>query len=284
LDDHWKNIGNEHTLRFSNLPSGYYTLKIKAANSDGEWNDEPLVLSFTATPPFYKTWWFILLSIVAIAVAVYLLYHYRLQQAIKLERIRTRIATDLHDDIGATLSSISMYSDAVKNQVKDKLPHLELVLEKMGENSRSMVSSMSDIVWAINPGNDEGEQLVQRMESYARDICAVKNVPLTFSSGDRINHINLSLELKKNIYLIFKESLNNALKYAGAKHILVSIELTGNTIRLKIKDDGKGFDPKEVRKGNGLKNIHARAQEIGAALLLTSEPGKGTSVELNCVI
>jgi signal transduction histidine kinase len=122
------------------------------------------------------------------------------------------------------------------------------------------------------------------MESYARDICAVKNVPLTFSAGEKINHINLSLEHKKNIYLIFKESLNNALKYAGAKHISVSIELTGSTIRLMIKDDGKGFDLKEVRKGNGLKNIQARSLEIGASLLLTSEPGKGTNVELSCVI
>jgi signal transduction histidine kinase len=224
------------------------------------------------------------LSITSFAAGIYFLYRYRLQQAIKLERIRTRIATDLHDDIGATLSSISMYSDAVKKQVKEKLPHLEPVLEKMGENSRTMVSSMSDIVWAINPGNDEGEKLVHRMESYARDICAIKNVPLTFIAGDRINHINLTLELKKNIYLVFKESLNNALKYADAGQIVVSIQLTGNTIQLMIKDDGKGFDLQNVRKGNGLKNMQARSAEINATCQLVTEPGKGTSVEMTCAI
>ena len=129
------------------------------------------------------------------------------------EKLRNRIATDLHDDIGATLSSISMYSDVIKQAIKEKLPHLEPVLNKIGENSREMVNSISDIVWAINPANDEGDKLIQRMENYARDICAVKNIRLKFEAGEKIKSLQLPVEHRKNIYLIFKESLNNAINH-----------------------------------------------------------------------
>ena len=211
---------------------------------------------------------------------LFLIYRYRLQKAVEMEKLRTRIATDLHDDIGATLSSISMYSDVVKNAVKEKLPHLEPVLNKMGENSREMVNSMSDIVWAINPENDEGGKLVQRMESYARDICALKNVQLHFEADERIKSITLPLQHRKNIYLIFKEALNNALKYAAANVVGITIGISGNNLSLKIKDDGKGFDDATVKKGNGLKNLHSRAAEIGGTITITTAEGSGTTITL----
>ena len=134
-----------------------------------------------------------------------------------------------------------MYSDAVKHEIKEKLPHLEPVLNKMGENSREMVNSISDIVWAINPENDEGEKLVQRMESYARDICAVKNIQLRFEADEKIKSISLPLEHRKNIYLIFKEALNNALKYAAASTISIFIGNNGNKINLVIRMMEKGL-------------------------------------------
>lgn len=197
---------------------------------------------------------------------------------------RLRMAKDLHDDIGATLSSISMYSEAVKNQVKEKLPHLETILDKMGENSRDMVTGMSDIIWAINPDNDEGGKLISRMEDYARDICAVKDIQLHFNAADTISQVKLQLECRKNIYLIFKEAMNNAAKYAGAKNIQVQLGLNGAAINLMIKDDGKGFNEATVRKGNGLKNLEARAKEIKGNIIIDSVEGSGTTVSLQCRI
>lgn len=201
-----------------------------------------------------------------------------------MERLRTRIATDLHDDIGATLSSISMYSEAIKTQLKENNPQLESVLNKMGENSRDMVNSMSDIVWAINPDNDDGGKLLQRIESYAADMCALKKIHLHFTADDKLKTVSFPLEHRKNIYLIFKETVNNAVKYSGAKNIFISLHLKAHELLLTIKDDGAGFDTNTVKKGNGLKNLELRAAEISGTLLVDSSPGKGTVISLICMV
>ena len=278
-DNDWKELTGNPVIRYDQLPPDNYIFKVKARNGDAVWSKET-ILSFKVMPPFWRTWWFISLAILATAGILFVIYRYRLQKALEMERLRTRIATDLHDDIGATLSSISMYSQAVKTQLKEKNPHLENVLDKMGENSRDMVNSMSDIVWAINPENDEGEKLIQRMENYARDICAVKGVQLKFEADDKIKSLRLPLEHRKNIYLIFKESLNNALKYSCAKNIMVSVGKNGNEIILTIQDDGKGFNPETVKKGNGLKNLYTRATEINGQIKIISAENKGTTIEL----
>ncbi len=281
-DDNWKQL-TATTIRYEQLPPGDYIFKTKTVNAGGIESKET-VMRFAIIPPFYRTWWFISLAILLVAAIVFIIYRYRLQKALEMEKLRTRIATDLHDDIGATLSSISMYSDVVKQEIKEKLPHLEPVLTKMGENSRDMVNSISDIVWAINPSNDDGSKLIQRMENYARDICAAKNIRLQFEAGKKIKSIQLPLEQRKNIYLVFKEAINNCLKYAAAKNLWVSLLQNNEQIRLEIKDDGIGFDKTEVKSGNGLKNMQARAAEIKGAILVQSSPGNGTIIVLICTL
>jgi signal transduction histidine kinase/ligand-binding sensor domain-containing protein len=282
IDKEWNLIDRNTNQRFSNLPAGSYTFAIKAANASGQWNETTSTFSFIIRPPFWKRWWFISLLVVVIVGSLFAFYRYRMRQLVKMERLRTRIATDLHDDIGATLSSISMYSDTVKQQVKEKLPHLEPVLEKMGENSRDMVNSMSDIVWAINPNNDDGSKLAQRMETYARDLCSMKNILLRFHAGENMHLLNLPAEHRKNIYLIFKESLNNALKYAGASFIRVELVRQNGKLVMKIEDDGKGFDPAIATGGNGLTNIIERAKEINGQSTISSRQGTGTSIIFSC--
>jgi signal transduction histidine kinase len=203
-----------------------------------------------------------------------------MKKALELERLRTRIATDLHDDIGATLSAISIYSEALKSQIDNKQPYVMNILSKMGENSREMVTSMSDIVWAINPDNDQGEKLINRMHNYASDLCPAKDIQLHFHADEKLNQIRLPLENRKNIYLIFKESLNNAVKYSGARNIRVQLQSEGKIIRLSVQDDGKGFDQAMVRHGNGLKNILSRAGLLGAEVKITSVLGEGTNILL----
>ncbi len=282
IDKDWIQLQNTRNLRFSNLPAGNYTLQLKAANNDGIWNEQSTDLLLTVTPPFWKTSWFIILSSGLIVAGIYSLYRYRIKQILDMEKLRISIATDLHDDIGATLSSISMYSDALKIQIKEKLPQLEPVLDKMGKNSRDMVSSMSDIVWAINPDNDEGEKLVQRMEQYARDLCAIKIVRLQFNSDECIKSLKVPLEKRKNIYLVFKEALNNALKYSQATEIEISLRYKSQLLQLVIKDNGKGFDTSLTNSGNGLKNMQSRAKEINATIRIDSAINKGATVEFAC--
>jgi ligand-binding sensor domain-containing protein/two-component sensor histidine kinase len=282
-DNNWKELTGTSVIRYEQLPPGDYTFKTKSANTEGDESKET-VLKFTVVPPFYRTWWFISLAALLITASLYFIYRYRLQKAVEMEKLRTRIATDLHDDIGATLSSISMYSQAVKSQLKEKNPQLENVLDKMGENSRDMVTSMSDIVWAINPDNDDGEKLIKRMENYATDICAVKNIQLHFKTDEKLKTTVLPLEHRKNIYLIFKEAVNNAVKYSGAQNVRVRLSLQNKNLSLIIKDDGNGFDEAAVKKGNGLKNLQTRAEEIKGTIAVDSHEGKGTTVSLVCTV
>jgi signal transduction histidine kinase/ligand-binding sensor domain-containing protein len=284
IDKEWIAAGNQRTVLYGELPPGRYEFMVKGSNNDGVWNNSPAVFRFLIPVPWYRTWWFITLVIAAIAALLYLAYRYRLGQLLQMERMRTRIATDLHDDIGATLSSISMYSDAVKKQLKGEKPQIENILDKMGESSREMVTGMSDIVWAINPGNDEGEKLVKRMENYAADICAIRNISLHFSADEKLMQTILPLEHRKNIYLVFKESVNNAVKYAAAKNIHVQLSCNGKKITLLVMDDGKGFDAALIRPGNGLKNLQLRAAEIKGILTVQTSPGKGVAVQLSCHI
>jgi ligand-binding sensor domain-containing protein/two-component sensor histidine kinase len=274
IDKNWSQLTHQRSVSFAQLPPGNYTFEVMGSNADGVWNEVPASFTFNIATPFYKTWWFLLFLTAAISGMIYTFYRYKLKKAV-------RIATDLHDDIGATLSSINMYSESLKTQVKEKLPHLEAVLKKMGENSRDMVTGMSDIVWAINPDNDSGEKLLQRMENYATDMCAAKNIQLHFYADDKSKIRTLPLEKRKNIYLIFKEAVNNAVKYSEAKNIWVTLKQDAG-FRLQVKDDGKGFNEEEVRKGNGLKNFAVRAAEIKASLEIQSTPGEGTVIHLTC--
>ncbi len=279
FNNDWINIGNNRSLLLPGLPPGKYTLNLKAANNDGIWDKEITHLSFIVTPPFWKTWWFIGLLILVTGSLIYIAYRYRLNQLLRMEKMRTRIATDLHDDIGATLSSISFYSEAVRQKAKEKLPEVTLTLEKMGETSRRMVTSMSDIVWAIDPKNDDMEKMLQRMKLYAAELCSIKNINLQVDVDDKINNLKPGLEQRKNIYMVFKEALNNALKYSNCQTILLSLQHTGNQLTLQVADDGKGFDSNLDQGGNGLPNMKRRAAEMGGHLTILSS-GKGTTVEL----
>ncbi len=279
----WGEEVYEHTgtapVFYQQLPPGDYTFKAWQQNAEGIAGPES-GFSFVIHSPFYITWWFIMLNILFLTTAYYLFSRYKLKKALELERLRTRIATDLHDDIGATLSAISLYAETLKSQKGISQPQQTNILSKIGESSRDMVSSMSDIVWAINPVNDDGEKFMNRMRSYAADLCQAKEIRLHFGAAEQMEKVRLPLEHRKNMYLIFKESLNNAVKYSGAGNIYVNLQVQGNNLVMTITDDGVGFNVETVRKGNGIKNLHARAEMIGAGLKLTSRPGEGTTIEL----
>ena len=194
----------------------------------------------------------------------------------QLELLRNDIAQDLHDDIGSTLSSISYYSEAIKQQVKDSSPNVIPLLEKMEQASAYTINTMSDIVWAIPAAHDAGINLVSRMQAYAAENCELKSVLLEFKADSSFENAKLDMNVRKNIYLIFKEAVNNALKYSGCTLLKVSIS-QGEII---IQDNGSGFDMRTEFPGNGLKNIQQRAKEIKAKLDIQSSHDFGTLVSL----
>ena len=218
---------------------------------------------------------FIIGLAVLLLLSILFYNYYRTKQLLKLQTLRNRIASDLHDDVGSTLSSISIFSELAKEQSKEVIP----MLESIGDSSRKMLESMADIVWTINPENDNFEKIILRMRSFAYELLGAKKIDFEFNADDTVAKMKLPMDVRKNLYLIFKEAINNMVKYADADRAFFSISGTKNNLTMLIRDNGKGFDTNKSSEGNGLKNMKKRAQEIGAKLFIESGAGIGTTIQ-----
>ena len=202
------------------------------------------------------------------------------------EQVRTRIARDLHDNIGSTLGSVSYYSEMAQQLIREDQPNLATLLKKIEDASHDLVEEMSDIVWAVNPLNDNFAQLSFRMKNYAADLLASRNINFQFETKDVPELLHLSIDQRKNIFLIFKEGIYNAVKYAECPAISTSIYKEDQNLHVELCDNGKGYDVnnKSSYNGNGINNMKRRAEEIGGQLSITSEIGKGTRICLDVPI
>jgi len=215
------------------------------------------------------------LALIAL-LSLFVFNNYRIRNKLRLEGIRNKIASDLHDDIGSTLNSISVYSEVAKQ----KSPTVVSELEHIGEASRKIIDALSDIVWTINSRNDTFEQIILRLRSLTYNLLRAKNIEHTFRADESLNDMKLSLETRRNFYLIFKEALNNLVKYSHATSASISLTYEDNLIIMRIRDNGVGFDTGQMSMGNGLLNMRSRAEEMKAKLNIESEPGNGTQIEL----
>lgn len=228
-----------------------------------------------------------------LALSGYAFYRYRRQKKTELEQSRLKdrlqISQGLHDDIGSTLCSISVYSQ-VAQKLSDKNDKEELseMLGKISTTSNEMVSEMNDIVWAINPRNDSIEKIIHRMESFARPLAAARNIRFDLQYDKSILSFHLDMDKRKNIYLVFKEAINNAIKYSGASELSALIQSDNNLLKLIVKDNGVGFNTvKQMTEhstslsGDGLRNMHTRAAELNGNLIIQSQPGNGTTITLH---
>jgi ligand-binding sensor domain-containing protein/signal transduction histidine kinase len=324
FDENWSNVTDQAEATYSNLAHGKYTFKVKAVNSEGYWSNE-LNYSFVILPPWWRTWWAYLSYALSFCVAIWTFTSYRarklkaenisleekvntrsmeLQQSLNeryelikkvesqeaLLKERLRISRELHDDIGSTLSSISIYSEvAIKRTAKKE--NTNEVLSKIGHASRELIDKMSDIVWSLNPNNQSFEQLQNRMVAFAGMMLASCNIRYDFTADEKLKDTELTGEQQKNIFLIFKEALHNIMKYAACKTVNVTFSLNNNDLIMTIKDDGLGFDVSqlgantaktegETLGGNGIQNMHSRAVDINAKLCIHSEVFKGTTIRL----
>jgi ligand-binding sensor domain-containing protein/two-component sensor histidine kinase len=261
-DKDWVPLGNSNYAAYSNLPGGIYTFKVKAVTADNKKHAENFI-TIKITPPIWKQWWFYMLCAFLITVIIYVAYRYRINELLRRQDIRNKIAQDLHDSVGSTLSSISVYSQVAKiYKQKNKERELQDALEKISDTSGEMIMEMNDIVWAINPQNDGMQKILQRMESFARPLLATKNISCSFVYDAAVTKLNLPMEIRKNFYLIFKEAINNVLKYSDCSNMEVSLKQQGHNAELKVKDNGKGFDIENMKlvaakslSGNGLINM-----------------------------
>jgi signal transduction histidine kinase len=213
-------------------------------------------------------------------LAFFVYRNYRSRQQLKLQMLRNKIASDLHDDVGSTLSSISIFSEMAKQQSKEVIP----LLETIGESSRKMLDAMADIVWTINPENDQFEKIILRMKSFAYELLGAKKIDFEFVADADVAKMKLPMNVRKNLYLIFKEATNNMVKYSAADKALFTIKEEKNNLTMLIHDNGKGFDTNKSTEGNGLKNIKKRADEIRAQLTIDSFPGNGTTIQVSIAV
>jgi two-component system sensor histidine kinase UhpB len=220
----------------------------------------------------------LLLGIGMVALLFFFIYNnFRTKQKLKLENIRNNIAADLHDDIGSTLNSISLFSEVAKKEAGKEIP----ALKQIGVSSRKIIDAMSDIVWTINPDNDNFENVIERMRSNAYLLLKAAEIDFNFKADESLNTQSLPMHARKNVYLIFKESTNNIVKYSKATRAMFHVTLENKNIKMVIRDNGIGFDMANAQMGNGIKNIKRRATEIGGQLTVDSSIGNGTSIELS---
>lgn len=221
--------------------------------------------------------------LLVIAGTAFLISRSRLRQRMKELELRNRIAADLHDEVGSSLSSIHMLSQvATQRHTVDAVQ--DDILTRVSTNARETMEKMSDIVWMIKPREQEGQGLIQRMKRFLFEICSSRNIEAAMHGEEVLERLKFTMQQRKNIYLIFKEAVNNAVKYSDTEKLDVSMEVKNHKFIMTVEDYGKGFDSSSTGNGNGLSNMRNRAKESGGNLSIDSSAGSGTRVVLQVAI
>jgi ligand-binding sensor domain-containing protein len=281
-DEGWKSVSTQGVLHLVNLAPGKYHLQIRAQMGNNQFSSNILHCHFTISNPFYKTWWFALLLCALLFGFVYSLYKYRVNQIHKMATVKSGISQDLHDDIGSTLSSISLYSEIARRRELRQESVTDL-LEKIHLISRELVVQMGDFVWSLNDKHGNLKQLKQRIEDYAAITLTKHEIFFQIEMPEELYAEKLNPKQLKNIFFIFKEALNNSLKYAQCKHFRIVISTQNQMLQIDLSDDGSGFDidvPKLGMGGSGLKNMKARALSLEGTCEINSQINQGTNIRI----
>ena len=203
---------------------------------------------------------------------------------LELERVRTRIATDLHDDIGSSLSQIAILSEVVRQKVGQDHAAVTEPLSQITTSSSELMDTMSDIVWAIDPHKDRLTDLTQRMRRFASDVLTSRNIDFDFHEPDAHHNLNLGADVRRQVFLVCKESINNIVRHSHCTQVYIEFRVNRDSLSLIIKDNGRGFDTAHESDGHGLLSMEQRAKETGGTLQITSQPGEGTVITLTMPI
>ena len=285
-DAGWIEAGNRRAGQYGYVPPGKYQFQVIAGNSDGLWNLTGDTLTMVVQPYFYETWWFRLLAAMVIIGGVSGLIRHtatlrlrrkmeRLERQHVLERERTRIAQDIHDDLGASLTLIAVLGDlAIKEKASERI-------EKMSGMAREAVKSLDEIVWAVNPRNDTLAHLIDYAGQFATDYLRDAGIRCLLDFPEQSPAREVPANVRHNLFLVVKEALQNIVKHAGATEVWLLITVTSQALRVVVEDNGRGFEhPPENALADGLRNIRHRLQEIGGQSQIQSRPGAGTVITI----
>ena len=273
-DRDWSPPARERSVQYAGLPAGRHRFLVRAVNADGLVSPAPATVAFTVVAPFWRQWWFLSAAGLTAALLAYAFLRYRVRALVEVERVRTAIATDLHDDIGSSLSRIAILSEVAR---RDGDPRSSGRLANIADISRELIDSMSDIVWAINPTRDSVRDLGQRMRAFATEIFSAQEVALGFQAPVDEHRIPIGADLRRHAFLVFKEAVNNAASHSSCRRVDVSLGLDERWLTLTVSDDGRGF-ARPDGDGHGLSAMAARARAVGGELSIDSQPGRGTAV------
>ena len=294
LERDWVEAGGRRAAYYSRLPPGDYRFEVLACNNDGVWSPEAASLAITVLPHFWQTWWFIVLAVLtalgAVGGTVRQVERRRAQRKLEalerqhaIERERVRIAKDIHDDLGASLTHIKLLGELVEGEgtVAGVFTHTR----KMAETTRGMAEALDEIVWAVRPQNDTLESLVDYLGRAADEFFENTRVRCRQNLSRPVPACEVTSEVRHNLYLAFREALSNVGKHAEATEVSIDLAIELPRLRIVIVDNGKGFDPAAVRPGrNGMANLSHRLAEIGGHCAISSQPGAGTKVEMEITL
>jgi two-component sensor histidine kinase len=277
-DNQWVLAGDSYSASFASLAPGSYIFKVGSMNSSGLLSPHETILRIFIAKPFWQTAWFFMLVLAAFVVPLYFIYRLRIKRYEAIQKLREKVARDLHDDVGSTLTSINILSEMSIQKVNGNSHEISDYLHRISNNSSQMMDAMDDIVWNIKPANDTMVKIIARMREYAATIFEPKEILYRFANEELVKNISLNMDVRRSLLLIFKEALNNIVKYAGAKMVSIEFKLVKDNLCLTIRDDGKGFDINTVKYGNGIENMTKRASNFNGDLEIESKENVGTKV------
>lgn len=298
LDHDWTDAGTRRNVVYSYIPPGNYRFEVTACNSDGIWNSAGASLAFTVQPYFWQTWWFRIGCALAAAAlltgAVLWATRWRMRRKFErierqraVERERARIARDIHDNLGANLTRISLLSQFAHGELENP-KEAAVQLNRIYETTREMTRAMDEIVWAVNPEHDTLDSVVNYLGKFAQDYLGSLGIRCRLDLPVQLPQWPVTAEVRHHLFLAFKEALHNVVKHAAASEVSVSLTTTDHSFTLVARDNGRGFDPKTTaekkageigRSGNGLVNMRLRLEKIGGRCEIESTPGSGTEVK-----
>ncbi|MEO5581627.1 MAG: ATP-binding protein, partial [Saprospiraceae bacterium] len=284
----WEYAPADYTIRYEELPPGKYNFQIQASNASNDYQGQLKTLNIIIKKAWWNTWIIRILSIVLmlslVASVMYEWFQYDLRQKLKVELIRQKIAADLHDEIGSNLSSMTFSAELMKKKLVGTNQDIESILNNLVTNSRETSTLISDTIWSLNPKNDSFEKLIDRMKAFTHDMLSLRDIQYQFNSNGHGRVPILSLEQKRNIYLIYKEAINNIVKHSKANNVSIRIEPLQDNLHIDITDDGIGFDSSEIYPGNGLTNFKTRSRKEFCEVHYSSKIGLGTTVKITVPI
>ncbi len=266
-------------VNYSHLDHGDYRFRVKAVNQWGLWSKEESI-GFSIKPAFWEQWWFILTVTILVLGTIVIHVYFRIRSVLAVERFRTKIAADLHDSIGAGLTEISVLGEVITRQIKNSNQNIENNLRRISDISRSLIDSMSDIVWLVNPKRDSLYDLILRLKDSYSELLAERGISFKTNDLRVLERIHLPMEHRHQLYLLFKEALNNCIKHSNCKTISLHADVSNKELVMTLFDDGQGLRNKGG-SGNGLTNMKNRAKSIGGEFGLESLPEGGTMVRFS---